>query len=174
MRCLFSCNVNLINCLQAAKKLNNNCETGRKSDEMRCLPTSTQVYRNSAFLFFKSHRTMQPDSKPINNYTNTNTHAQTHMNVIRHRDRQSVRQTDGQTVQSLYNYYSFESWSWRWAVVFVSQMSLERGSETRARPESTWPCNCRRWRVVFISHWTTNRVEAVSTRSRWQVDTNDT
>ena len=35
----------------------------------RCTPTSTQVYRNSAFLFFKSHTTIQPDSNPINNWT---------------------------------------------------------------------------------------------------------
>jgi len=64
---------------------------------MRCLPTSTQVYRNSAFLFFKSHRTIQPDSKPINNCTHTHTH--THMNVIRY------RQTDSQSDRQ-YNHYT--------------------------------------------------------------------
>jgi len=44
--------------------------------------------------------------------------------------------------------------------------SPERGSETRPRPEATWPCNSRSSRVALVTHRTTDRVQAVSARSQ--------
>ena len=44
--------------------------------------------------------------------------------------------------------------------------SPERGSETRPRPDTTWPCNSRPLRVALVTHRTTDRVQAVSARSQ--------